>query len=213
MTPKKRQRILEKIKCGRASRTERLILKQEGLCFYCHTDLDKDITKEHLEAKAIGGSNELVNLRAAHMLCNGIVGTLPVDLKLDLHETGRDHGPEAFWTKAREFQRQYGEDKNAYRRLGGNLEAARRKTLGNPHNRNEPPREVTEEDAQLELDKLQIGAPKAKIYRQQAVDEEVERRKQTGLPVQIGLSGWFRMLDSQGWAGVRGGAARRADAA
>lgn len=196
MTPSKRTKILEKVRSGRASRKDRLILKQEGLCFYCHTDLEKDITKEHLEAKALGGSNDLVNLRAAHMLCNGIVGTLPVELKLELHEIGRDKGPDAFWAKAREYQQRYGDDKNAYRRLGGSLEHARRKALGNAARQNVAPREVTAQEADTELRKLNLAVPKAQ--RSVCVQEEVERRKQTGW-TSIGLIGWYRLMEQRGW--------------
>lgn len=205
MNPKKRARILDKIRQGRATRIERLILKQEGLCFYCWTDLDKDVTKEHLDAKANGGSNEVKNLRAAHMLCNGIVGSLPVDVKLELHEIGRDRGADAFWAKAREYQQKYGCEKNAYRKHKGSLQDVQRKVGGA---RTQPAREVTPEDAELELIKLQLGQQTlSKSMRPEAVAEEVERRKQTGLPVQLGWKKWHQMMAQRAAApAAQGGA-------
>lgn len=197
MNPKKRARILDKIRQGRATRMERLILKQEGLCFYCWTDLDKDVTKEHLDAKANGGSNEAHNLRAAHMLCNGIVGSLPVDLKLELHEIGRDRGAEAFWTKAREYQQKYGQEKKAYRRHKGSLQSVQRKITGVDRT-TQAPREITPEEAERELAKLALGQQTlSKGMRGEAVAEETERRKQTGLPVQLGWRKWHQMMEQR----------------
>lgn len=196
MSPKQRARILEKIRTGRASRTERLILKQEGLCFYCHTDLDKDATKEHLDARTKGGGNETANLRVAHMLCNGVVGTLPVDLKLELHEIGRDQGPQAFWDKAREYQKKYGDDPNAYKRVKG--EFTKLRLMAHKHRYDaDDTRDMTPEEAEQELLKLELGQPS--LSRREMVHAEVERRKQTGLPVQLGLLGWFRLMEQQGW--------------
>lgn len=200
MSPKKRARILEKIRQGRATRIERLILKQEGLCFYCWTSLEKDVTKEHLDAKANGGSNDLANLRAAHMLCNGIVGSLPVEVKLELHEIGRDKGAEAFWNKAREYQKLLGTERNAYRRHRGSLESVQRKVQAT--RQTQPVRDLSPEDAELELLKLRLGQPGAvtKSMRPEAVATEVERRKQTGLPVQMGWRNWHRMIQERGGA-------------
>ena len=201
MTPEKRSKILRKIQGGRASRAERLALKQEGLCFYCHLDLERDVTKEHLDSKARGGGNEMHNLRVAHMVCNGIVGSLPVELKLELHEIGRDHGAEAFWRKARDYQARYGNDPNAYRKHKPGPYAAQRTALANARRGNqEDVREVRPEDAERELHKLELGQPGlSKAQREQAVQEEVERRKQTGLPVQLGFIGWMQMMESLGW--------------
>lgn len=194
MSPKKRARILEKIRSGRANRTERLILKQEGLCFYCWTDLDKDVTKEHLQAKANEGSNDVVNLRVAHGLCNGVVGTLPVDIKLELHEIGRDKGADAFWQAAREYQRKLGDDKNAYRRVKGPP-----KNVQNARAAPDETREVRPQDVQRELDKLQLGQPPLNRYeREEYLRLEVERRKQEG-HTQLGLIGWMRLMEQQGW--------------
>lgn len=199
MDPRKRARILDKVRQGRATRIERLILKQEGLCFYCWTDLDRDVTKEHLWAKADGGGSEPVNLRAAHMLCNGVVGSLPVDVKLELHEIGRDKGPEAFWIKAKEYQKRYGTEKNAYRRNKGGI-VAEHQRLANARVKTPDSHELTATEAGVELTRMEAAQePLNKYQRGEAVHHEVERRKETGLPVQMGLIGWFRLMESRGW--------------
>jgi len=201
MSPAKRAKILEKIRTGRATRTERLALKQEGLCFYCWTSLEKDVTKEHLDAKANGGGNHESNLRVAHMVCNGIVGSLPVHLKLELHETGRDYGAEAFWAKAREYQARYGDDPRAYRKhKPGPVKRAPSKLANARAGSAEEARDLSPQQAEIELEKLQLGqSALSKEQRQQLYQEEVERRRQTGLPVQLTLLGWFRLMEEQGW--------------
>lgn len=201
MSPRKRARILDKIRAGRASRIERLTLKQEGLCFYCWTDLEKDVTKEHLASKANGGGNEESNLRAAHMVCNGIVGSLPVEVKLRLHEIGREKGAEAFWTKAREYQAQYTGDRNAYRKhKPGALERTRQNLANARRGSGEEGRDLSPEEADLELQKLTLGQPVlSKGDRERIYQEEVERRKKTGLPVQIGFNGWMQLMEQRGW--------------
>lgn len=199
MDPKKRERILQKIRSGRATRAERLWLKQEGLCFYCWTSLDHDITKEHLEARSNGGSGEKTNLRVAHMACNGIVGNLSVDIKLQLHEIGRDKGADAFWAKAREFQsKRESPERNAYANL--TMAQAMGVTRGVGNANKKPSREATHEltpaEAGVEIEKMQLGqrtlskAEKADLY-----EEEVMRRKETGLPVQIGWREFFQRTD------------------
>ena len=212
MDQNRRARILEKIQSGRATRTERLWLKQEGLCFYCWEDLEKDATKEHLHSKAQGGSNDRTNLRVAHMRCNGVVGSLSVDLKLDLHEIGRDKGAEAFWAKAREYRELYGNEKKAYtanrhkRRL-----AAQKVERQNTPARGDVRAVESPDAAELELEKLALGQPEGwarrlnKFERDQLEQEEKDRRKRDGR-VGTTLVDFIRYLDARYGKIMPGGA-------
>ncbi len=214
MDPRRRAKILDKVRNGRATRAEHLILKQEGLCFYCWTDLDKDVTKEHLDARANGGSNARSNLRVAHMPCNGIVGSLSVELKLELHETGRDQGPDAFWAKAREYQARYGNEKKAYTRSKGRVKPRMPHQLNNAnvHPTREDTHQLTPEEATEELRKLELGGARVltKAERLQLVECVAEQRELEGWPCQITYREFWRILERDGVPGLQ---ARRLRAA
>lgn len=79
---------------------------QRNRCWYCHLPLREDMTWEHLVAQAHGGSDKISNLRICHAKCNSLVGTLPYQLKLGLHEIGRDLGSDAFFLLAQRLKSQ-----------------------------------------------------------------------------------------------------------
>jgi len=56
-------------------------------CFYCGNPVDDiDISREHLTAQSVGGTNDLLNLVLAHKKCNSIAGSHPVNYKITLRE-------------------------------------------------------------------------------------------------------------------------------
>lgn len=206
MDPRRRARILEKIQRGTATRKERLYLKQEGLCFYCWTDLGADVTEEHLEARALGGTSQRVNLRVAHMACNGVVGSLPVDQKLDLHEVGRDKGADAFWQRARELQRQnFGPERKAYARK------SKKSVLknANRHAAREETHDLTVQEARQESGKLDIsrkadsGPHYSKTEKSIMVAEEIRRRKDAEEYDRMTFALFYRWLDQHYPRGYR----------
>ena len=196
MTPDRKARILQKMQAGRATRIERLILKQDGLCFYCWTALDRDVTKEHLHSKADGGSNEASNLRAAHMACNGIVGTLPVELKMELHEIGRDKGPDAFWVKAREYQEKYGREKNAY-------SASSKKARDRAKTRRQLQAEASLRRSKLAAESGLTPSEQnseaqvfcKRVHRELILERESERRKSPEWQPSGGWRAWWRRIE------------------
>lgn len=70
---------------------------QNGKCFYCQMPLRDDCTIEHLRAKANGGGHNYGNLRAAHSMCNTLVGHMSVEDKQSLAYIGRTEGTDAFF--------------------------------------------------------------------------------------------------------------------
>ncbi len=67
---------------------EKLALaRRDGpVCFYCGRTRKNPLNMsiEHLEPRAGGGSNRLENLRLADTLCNKLAGSLNVAAKLEL---------------------------------------------------------------------------------------------------------------------------------
>jgi hypothetical protein len=211
--PRKRAKILEKVQSGRATRAERLWLKQEGLCFYCWTDLGKDITKEHLDSRANGGTSDKANLRVAHSPCNGIVGSLPVEVKLELHELGRDKGADAFWNKAREYQQKFGPEHRAYARKGsGRPWTKQALTNANAHPALEEPHQLNSGEAEQELKKLQLGGSRvlSKAEKLQLIQDAEVFRKGPEFGGQLTWAEWWRILERMGTAGLARARQKRA---
>ncbi len=67
---------------------EKLILaRRDGsVCFYCGRTRKNPLgmSIEHLEPRALGGSNALENLRLADTMCNKLAGRLSIADKLEL---------------------------------------------------------------------------------------------------------------------------------
>jgi 5-methylcytosine-specific restriction endonuclease McrA len=68
-------------------REKRIIARRDGpACFYCGRPRHNPLvmTIEHLQAHALGGGNDLANLRLADPLCNKFAGRRTVADKLEL---------------------------------------------------------------------------------------------------------------------------------
>lgn len=66
---------------------KRAIVRRDGpACFYCGRPRRNPLlmTIEHLEARVLGGANDLENLRLADPLCNKFAGRRTVADKLEL---------------------------------------------------------------------------------------------------------------------------------
>ena len=60
---------------------EAALRKQDGRCKYCLCKLSyKNVTRDHVVARASGGSDHRNNLVAACLRCNGAKGKMPVKL-------------------------------------------------------------------------------------------------------------------------------------
>jgi 5-methylcytosine-specific restriction endonuclease McrA len=81
------------------------VKKQKGLCWFCNEPMGYDCTKEHLLARARGGSNDLANIRAAHGDCNSAAGHLPVKRKYELRKIGHAAGRQAVLEAAHRMRR------------------------------------------------------------------------------------------------------------
>lgn len=70
-----------------------------GRCSYCgkHMNPFTDFTVDHVEPRALGGSNEYINLRACCKTCNSIKRERPEDYLRDAL------GIEEFWCESDEF--------------------------------------------------------------------------------------------------------------
>lgn len=82
----------KKYKQGTPSSFVKQIADQEGLCWYCFEEMGGDCTKEHLLARTLGGTNEAVNIKAAHGNCNSAAGHLQVEQKEALRRIGQELG-------------------------------------------------------------------------------------------------------------------------
>lgn len=55
---------------SRAEIIEALVKRDGGDCYLCETDLEDDVTIDHVIPQSRGGSWELFNLKLAHFKCN-----------------------------------------------------------------------------------------------------------------------------------------------
>lgn len=67
-----------------AATVKRLLDRDGTGCFFCGSDLDGDVTVEHLVAIAHGGPNHVSNLFLAHAECNQRAGHLSAPEKIGL---------------------------------------------------------------------------------------------------------------------------------
>jgi 5-methylcytosine-specific restriction endonuclease McrA len=81
------------------------VKRQKGLCWFCNELMGYDCTREHLLAKARGGSNDPKNIRAAHGDCNSAAGHLPVKRKYELRKIGHAAGRLAVLEAAHRMRR------------------------------------------------------------------------------------------------------------
>ena len=66
-------------------------------CCYCSKKFKlKELSREHLLAKSLGGSNNVKNIRLACRQCNSIVGNLEVAIKLSLMTAFQGEIPKDF---------------------------------------------------------------------------------------------------------------------
>jgi hypothetical protein len=109
VTPSRRQEKAERSRQEQVARESTFaaqIKRQNGLCFYCGERMDgPDCTREHLLARALGGTNDPENIKAAHGDCNSAVGHMPVRVKLLLREYGLKMGRFSLIERARELRR------------------------------------------------------------------------------------------------------------
>jgi hypothetical protein len=91
----------------RRSRFTNIVDAQKGLCWFCGEVMGADCTKEHLLAKAFGGTDTWPesNLKAAHMACNSAAGHLPVTDKERLREIGHEEGVQTMLMVAKQLRR------------------------------------------------------------------------------------------------------------
>lgn len=84
---------------------EQIVKRQKGLCWFCNEEMGYDCTKEHLHARARGGTNDMKNIRAAHGDCNSAAGHLPVKRKYELRKIGHAAGRLAVLEAAHRMRR------------------------------------------------------------------------------------------------------------
>lgn len=72
---------------------DRLRERDGDLCFFCDEIIEHpDFSVEHLLARALGGKNDLDNLKLAHRDCNTHAGSLTIPSKMKLREIGTAWG-------------------------------------------------------------------------------------------------------------------------
>jgi hypothetical protein len=90
---------------ARAARLEARAKKQKGLCWFCNEPMGYDCTREHLQPRARGGTDEAANIRAAHGDCNSAAGHLAVKKKYELRRIGHTAGRLAVLEAAHRMRR------------------------------------------------------------------------------------------------------------
>ena len=90
---------------NRSSAFTKQVERQENLCWFCGEPLAGDCTREHLLARALGGTDDIENIRAAHAECNGAAGHLPVSDKMRLRNIGVNEGRAAMMILAKQLRR------------------------------------------------------------------------------------------------------------
>jgi hypothetical protein len=81
------------------------VKRQKGLCWFCNEKMGYDCTREHLLARARGGTDDPANIRAAHGDCNSAAGHLPVKWKYELRKIGHAAGRLAVLEAAHRMRR------------------------------------------------------------------------------------------------------------
>jgi hypothetical protein len=87
------------------SKFTRIVMEQQGKCWFCGEDMGADCTREHLLARSLGGGNERSNLRAAHGECNSAAGHLSVEDKRRMRVVGHEEGRVEMLLFARQLRR------------------------------------------------------------------------------------------------------------
>jgi hypothetical protein len=136
--------------------------RQKGLCWFCNEKMGYDCTREHLLARARGGTNDAENIRLAHGDCNSAAGHLSVKRKYELRKIGHAAGRLAVLEAAHRMRRH--ETYLAFTEAMGGLQPKHSVT-------------VIEGEKTYDPTKFIAAAQKARQRREQAQAEENARIK------------------------------------
>lgn len=90
---------------ARQAQLSSIAKKQKDLCWYCNEPMGYDCSREHLQARARGGTDEAKNIRATHSDCNSAAGHLSVKKKYELRRIGHAAGRSALLEAAHRMRR------------------------------------------------------------------------------------------------------------